>query len=353
MMNTQILELSDYQITVGDFRENLLQLLEKGNYSQVFILVDENTQEHCLPILLDKVPSLEGAKVILIQSGEIHKNINTCQYIWSQLLEARADRNALLLNLGGGVIGDMGGFAAAAYKRGIDFIQIPTTLLAQVDASIGGKLGIDFDNLKNVVGFFKNPTAVLIDSTFLQSLPKRQVLNGFAEIIKHALIADADYFQNLLAINRDNIEGVNWSEIIMRSLKIKRAVVEADPFEKGWRKILNFGHTVGHAIESFSMENDDSPLLHGEAISIGMISELKLSVQKSGFREKDFGQIVDFLENLYAPYEIPTSNYEAIMAYLQNDKKHRGSQLNFTLLESIGQPLINQYLKKEDILKSF
>ncbi|MFK7908717.1 MAG: 3-dehydroquinate synthase family protein, partial [Chitinophagales bacterium] len=246
-----------------------------------------------------------------------------------------------------------GGFAAAAYKRGIHFIQIPTTLLSQVDASIGGKLGIDFNNLKNVVGFFKNPQAVLIDPIFLQSLPKRQVLNGFAEIIKHALIADANYFNDLLSITRDNIMDVDWSSIIMRSLKIKKEVVEADPFEKGWRKILNFGHTVGHAVESFSLTNDSDPLFHGEAVIIGMIAELKLSMQIADFSAKDFQKINTFAQKLYKPYEINPANFDSIMSYLQNDKKHRGTQLNFTLLNKIGHPIINQYLKKEDILKSF
>ncbi len=352
-MTTNTLSLSDYNITVGDFQEALTESLQKGDYSQVFILVDENTREHCLPLLLQRVPTLKEAKVIEIQSGEIHKNIQTCQYIWSELLKAQADRNALMLNLGGGVIGDMGGFAAAAYKRGIHFIQIPTTLLAQVDASIGGKLGIDFDNLKNVIGFFQNPQAVLIDPIFLKTLPARQIRNGFAEIIKHALIADVDYFNDLLTINRANIEGVDWSDIIMRSLQIKKAVVEADPFEKGWRKILNFGHTVGHAIESFSLTHDSDPLLHGEAIILGMIAELKLSMQISDFPEDDFQQINAFLRQLYAEYVVDSANVEAVMNYLQNDKKHKGKQLNFTLLEKIGKPVINQYLKKEDIVKSF
>ena len=350
---TKTLSLSDYRITIGDFRDALMHLLQIGGYSQLFILVDENTEAHCLPLLLQKLPSLKEAKVILIQSGEIHKNIQTCQYIWAELLAAQADRNALLLNLGGGVIGDMGGFAAAAYKRGIDFIQIPTTLLAQVDASIGGKLGIDFDNLKNVIGFFKNPQAVLIDPVFLQSLPKRQVLNGFAEIIKHALIADADYFRDLLSIRREHIQEVDWSAIIMRSLQIKKEVVEEDPFEQGWRKILNFGHTVGHAVESFSMANEENPLLHGEAIVVGMLAELKLSMELTNFPMEDFELINQFMKRLYAPYKVEKENFEAVMAYLQNDKKHRGKQLNFTLLQSIGEPIINQYIKKKDILKSF
>ncbi|MEZ4885499.1 MAG: 3-dehydroquinate synthase [Chitinophagales bacterium] len=352
-MNTKTVSLSDYTITLGDFQNTLAALLAEGNYSQVFVLVDENTKAHCLPILLEKLPVLQEAMVIQIQSGEIHKNIQTCQSIWSQLLAAQADRNALLLNLGGGVIGDMGGFAAAAYKRGIRFIQIPTTLLAQVDASIGGKLGIDFDNLKNVIGFFQNPQAVLIDPIFLQTLPARQIRNGFAEIIKHALIADAGYFQDLLTINRDNIETVNWSDIIMRSLQIKKSVVEADPFEKGWRKILNFGHTVGHAVESFSLEHDADPLLHGEAIHLGMMAELKLSIQKTDFPANEYEQIRHFMQQLYDPYELAAANFDSVMAYLQNDKKHDAKQLNFTLLEAIGKPIINQYLKKEDIVKSF
>lgn len=345
------LSLTDYPIFVGDFSNPLQKLLTTTTYSQVFILVDENTKACCLPILLEKVPSLASeATIIQIQSGEIHKNLTTCTFIWQQLLAANADRKALFINLGGGVIGDMGGFSAAAYKRGIGFIQIPTTLLAQVDASIGGKLGVDFQHVKNIIGFFKNPKAVFIDPNFLATLPDRQIKNGLAEIIKHALIEDADYW-NLLEELTD-IQTIDWSTIIYKSLTIKKKIVETDPFEKGVRKVLNFGHTIGHAVESYSLQYDEDPLLHGEAIAIGMVAELYLSAQKNNMPIQQVNQILTYLKNIYPVYPLQNHQFQEIVAYLKNDKKNEGKQLNFSLLTEIGKAVYNQQVSQEAIIEA-
>ena len=256
-----MIQLQNYTIQFQN--SHFLQLQEQlaaAQYSKIFVLVDSNTKNHCLPILKKALNNV-ALTSILIEAGEAHKNINTCQRIWNALIQQRADRNAVLLNLGGGVIGDMGGFCASTFKRGIDFIQIPTTLLAQVDASIGGKLGIDFALVKNSIGLFKNPKGVYLHPAFFNTLPKAELYSGFAEIIKHTLIADEHYWEQLLSFN--NLEQNDWEPVIKQSLLVKKRIVEQDPLEKGIRKSLNFGHTIGHAVESLSWETTQ-PLLHGE-----------------------------------------------------------------------------------------
>ena len=352
-----IIPLADYTIYLDRLSNTLSTFLSKNNYSQFFILVDENTRRYCLP-LLENYSELSNAVIFETESGEIHKNLTSCQFLWRQLLKHQADRNALVINLGGGVIGDMGGFVAATYKRGIDFIQIPTTLLAQVDASVGGKLGIDFQDVKNAVGLFKNPKAVFIDPLFLQTLPTRQLLNGFAEVIKHALIADANYLDHLLQLNLPPIPypqtislsgHIDWMPLILRSILIKKKVVEADPYEKGWRKILNFGHSIGHAIESYALKQDGK-LLHGEAIVIGMMCELYLSVQKTAFPHLMLKELERWFLSYFSPYHIPEKAMKELIPLLQNDKKNKGSDLKFTLLKTVGEPLFDQTISMEEAL---
>ena len=266
------LSLGTYNIHVGDFWLMWKRFLDDKKYSRVIILVDAHTEKLCLAPNRNRFP--DDAYIISIPPGEQNKNLDTVQMIWQELFMALADRQALLVNLGGGVIGDMGGFCAATFKRGFDFVQMPTTLLAQVDASIGGKLGIDFAQVKNSIGVFANPKAVFISPEFLNTLSGRERLSGFAEIIKHALIADVKQWDLIKKI--DTVEGINWEKYIIPSLKIKQHIVEIDPFEKRERKALNFGHTIGHAVESFALETSE-PLTHGEAIAIGMVCELYLS----------------------------------------------------------------------------
>jgi len=257
----------NYSIWLG---ENSLSKLDISGYSKVAILVDENTKRNCLP----KLPQLENSIIIEVTSGEINKSISSCNYIWEQLSEHNFDRDSLLINLGGGVIGDMGGFAASTYKRGIDFIQVPTTLLAMVDASVGGKLGVDFNGLKNQIGLFNNPESVLIFPEFLETLPENQLKSGYAEVVKHALISDNNLWEKIISVPFNEM---NWGEIIETSINIKNKIVLSDPYEKGERKKLNFGHTFGHAVESYYLEKG-TPILHGEAVLMGILLEVEMSL---------------------------------------------------------------------------
>ena len=272
----------------------LTNFLGKKSYSAHFILVDDSTANHCLPVLLKEQPVLHEAEVIEIFSGEEFKNIETVQRVWEKLSEHNADRNAVLINLGGGVVCDLGGFAAATYKRGIDFIHIPTTLLAQVDAAFGGKQGIDFMHFKNQIGIFQMPSAVVVDVTYLKTLPEEQLQNGFAEVVKHALLAGNEYWKAISGI--ENLKEISWKKIVKDSFAFKMSVVKKDPTEKGMRKILNFGHTIGHAIETFKLTNHEMAL-HGFCIAAGMIGELFLSEKMLGLKPKQFEEAVAFLKN--------------------------------------------------------
>tara|TARA_B100000683_G_scaffold111060_1_gene109402 strand:- start:4027 stop:5028 length:1002 start_codon:yes stop_codon:yes gene_type:complete len=326
---------SDYSIFIG---QESLQAYDFNSYKQLAILVDENTKRDCLPIFL-KATNID-AILIEIPSGEEHKNLEKCQLIWNLLSSYHFDRNSLLINLGGGVVGDMGGFAASTYKRGIDFIQIPTSLLAMVDSSVGGKLGVDFAYLKNQIGVFNNPKAVLINPVFLNSLPKNQLLSGFAEVVKHALIADKRYWKE---IKITPLEKMNWESIILQSVIIKNIIVTQDPLEKGERKKLNFGHTFGHAIESFYLKLG-KPVLHGEAISLGMILESNLS--KINNEEKL--EIASFISNTFSIPKKPP--LRALLEWMKSDKKNRKEKINFTLLNGIGSSIINQEFTFDELL---
>ena len=309
----------NYSIWIG---KNSFSKLDISIYSQVAILVDENTKRDCL----SKLPQIENALIIEIKSGEQYKNISTCSFIWEQLTINNFDRNSLLINLGGGVIGDMGGFCAATYKRGLEFIHIPTTLLAMVDASVGGKLGIDFKGFKNQIGLFNNPKAVLISSVFLETLAESELKSGFAEVVKHALISDNSLW---LKLKNTPFTDLDWEDIIDTSIQIKNKIVLADPFEKGERKKLNFGHTFGHAIESYYLEKG-TPISHGEAVFMGMILETKIS----DLSESDKNEIKNYVLSHFAlPY---TPKKSSLHKFLINDKKNQNGKINFTLLNGIG-----------------
>ncbi len=341
------IKLDDYQIHIGDFGEDLRDYLQKGNYNQIFILVDENTKVDCLPFLEKEIGSIPHT-VIEIQSGELHKNIATCTEIWKQMMRQGGGRKDLTINLGGGVIGDMGGFCASTFKRGMDFIQMPTTLLSQVDASVGGKLGIDFAEIKNSIGLFKNPLAVIIWPEFLKTLPARELRSGFAEVIKHSLIASAEQWNTLLGFESLNVP--NAISFLEKSVLIKKNIVEADPYESGLRKVLNFGHTIGHALESYALKTD-KPLLHGEAIAAGMICESYLSLEK-GLSRTDLDQITQFLIKHYGKYDFEREIYPKLVALMQQDKKNETTEINFTMLKSPGEALFNQFASEEEIKAS-
>ncbi len=325
--------LKDYSIYIGpEVFDLLLEQLIERSYSQVFVLVDENTEKHCLPIL---TKTLFDVKVIKIASGEEHKTVNNLQIIWDELIKNQADKQTALINLGGGVIGDIGGFAAATFKRGIDFINVPTTLLAMVDSSIGGKLGVDYLGIKNAVGIIKNPSSVFVSADFLATLPKRELLNGFAEIIKHGLVAMEEYWEKVIRIK--NIDAESMSQLIHGSIKVKTQIVKKDPLEDGLRKVLNFGHTIGHAIESYSLIHDKNPLKHGEAIAIGMICEAFLSKEHNGLSGRELRLISEVILQHFPKYSLRNILSPELIKFMRQDKKNSNQNINFSLLKRIGK----------------
>ena len=298
--------------------------------SQVFILTDENVAPFWLPEVTHWL-HCDSATDIIIKAGEQHKNLQTIQRIWKTLMKHHANRNALLINLGGGVITDLGGFAASTYKRGIKFINVPTTLLAMVDAAIGGKTGIDFGSAKNQIGTFAEAEEVLINPDFLKTLPERELRSGLVEMLKYGFITDA----KLLEINLEN-----YQDYVLRAGEIKRDIVEKDPTENGLRKILNFGHTIGHAIESHCLTTE-CPLFHGEAVALGMVAALWHSVQQCGLDEKvlqDFEKQLPMLLS-EAKIRLSEADIEPVLSYLVYDKKNKGEKPQFVLLEAVGKPI--------------
>jgi 3-dehydroquinate synthase len=307
-------------------------------YSKIVIIVDSNTIKYCYP-RIKQIPLLKVAEVIEIKSGEQSKSIDNVIGIWKNFSDFKLDRNSLVINLGGGMICDLGGFAASTYKRGIDFINIPTTLLSMVDAAIGGKTGINFLGFKNQIGVFKNPNFILIDIKFLKTLPYREFLSGYAEVIKHSLIIDPILWE-LLKNNNPKDNNIDY-EIIKRAVLVKHNIVITDPKEKNIRKILNFGHTIGHAFESYSLNNDAHPLTHGEAVAMGIICELYLSVVFNGFQKILADDITKFILSLYPYYELKTEAIPKLLDIILQDKKNKNGNFNFTLLSDIGKSVID------------
>lgn len=335
-----------YSIHLSDDFRSLGAFLRENRFSETVLLADENTRAYCLPLLLKKIPALETALTLEIPAGENFKTIDTCRLLWETMLERSIDRSALFINLGGGVVSDLGGFTAAAYKRGIAFINIPTTLLAQVDATIGGKLGVDFHAAKNVIGFFKNPGAVFIHPAFLETLPEAQLSSGFAEMLKHALISSPAHWEIVKSVNPLRVR--KWEGLIAASLLVKKKIVEKDPYEKNIRKALNFGHTLGHAFESAAL-HEGRPLLHGHAVALGMMCETYLSHRLAQFPEKVMRGVVDLLLLRYRKYFETSTLENGWRQWLAHDKKNAGGNYNFTLLKSIGKPQINVHCADKDL----
>ncbi|HET8962291.1 MAG TPA: 3-dehydroquinate synthase [Chitinophagales bacterium] len=336
-----------YPIKISNLidKEILNELISVGKYSQLYVLVDSITAIECYP----KIKTILPPHILIsIATGEQHKHIDTCKEIWDVLAKNNADRNALLINLGGGVIGDMGGFAASTFKRGIAFIQMPTTLLSQVDASVGGKLGVDYNNVKNIIGVFNNPVAVCIATDFLYTLPERQLINGFAEVIKHGLIADKEYWKKVYQQNPADIE--DWVAIIQTSVNIKKHVVEADYKETGLRKTLNFGHTIGHAVETWSLQKDADPLFHGEAIAIGMICEAFLSHLYLDLHPNELAAITNSILQYFPDYNLENTDTSTLISFMMQDKKNSGDSIRFSLLNHIGECKYDIAVKQNDIL---
>ncbi|MDG1038413.1 MAG: 3-dehydroquinate synthase [Polaribacter sp.] len=326
----------------------LSNLVEDNNYSSVFILLDENTLEHCYPKFISNFATEKRIEVIEIESGEINKNIDTCIGVWNAITELGGDRKSLLITLGGGVITDLGGFVASCFKRGIDFVNIPTTLLSMVDASVGGKTGVDLGVLKNQIGLFANPKMVIVDSDYLTTVTEREIKSGTAEIIKYGLTYDTDLFNEI-----KNNKKLEISNLIQRSIEIKNEVVLQDPREQNLRKILNFGHTLGHAIESFYLESEDKEnLTHGEAIAIGMVCESFMSYKLLGFPAEKVNEIKEVILSIYKRTHLLKEDFSDIMELLKHDKKNINGQVNFVLLNDYEDYKIDCKVPEKLILES-
>lgn len=338
------------------FGENAYQklnnfLLEK-NFSKVFILCDENTITHCAPILLQQLSAEIKTDLIEVETGEENKSIETCRELWNILSELDGDRHSVLINLGGGVITDMGGFVASTFLRGIDFINIPTSLLAMVDASVGGKTGVNREGIKNQIGLFSDAAFTLIDATYLESLPQNQMKSGLAEMLKHGLIIDKRYWKQLSDLSQFTMEDLE--NLIKKSIAIKTDVTQKDHTEQGLRKVLNFGHTLGHAIESYFLEkNPENALLHGEAIAIGMILESYISVDASGLETRDLQEISKTILHTFTKVKFSEADIDSILEYLKFDKKNEKGKVNFVLLEKIGKARIDVQVSEKLISDSF
>lgn len=337
---------------INDNYQFLNQFLKENKFSKIFIIVDENTNEFCLPYFLPQLETELEIEIIELEPGEENKTIETCVHVWEALTELGADRKSLVINIGGGVITDMGGFIASTFKRGIAFINIPTTLLSMVDASVGGKNGVDLGGLKNQIGTITLPEMVLIDTNYLQTLSQREMRSGLAEMLKHGLIASKahwDKFKNLTEINYTEFD-----DLIEESVSIKSKIVEADPRENGIRKALNFGHTLGHAIETYFLESPDKErLLHGEAIACGMILEAYISFAKGFLKAEEYIEIKNQLNTIYEPISFNENEINQITELLIHDKKNEFGKIQFSLLDKIGNCIINQTLENELIERAF
>lgn len=349
-MKSGSIQTSNYSILLGVKAGEALDIfLEAKSYSKIFVLMDENGYEYCYPVLSSDSEKLIDAELLLIDSGEENKSIEIAAQLWESLTELDADRHALLINLGGGIISDLGGFVASTFKRGMDFINIPTTLLAMVDASIGGKTGINLGNFKNEVGLFSTPKQIIIDERFLKTLPQEQIRSAYAEMLKHGLIADEKYYEQLRSVK--SIDSKHLIPFIEQSIQIKKQIVDQDPTEKGLRKALNFGHSVGHAIESYFM-NTDTPLLHGEAVAIGILAEAYLSQEILKMPVVDIEQIEQNISFYFNHIRLEDNQLNEIAALVFHDKKKEGNRLNFSLLKQIGKCEINVQVTKKQIVNS-
>ncbi len=315
----------------------LSAFIKSKNYSSIFILVDNNTLECCYPRFMQNFEVKTPLEVIQIDAGEVYKNVETCVGVWNAMTELGADRKSILITLGGGVITDLGGFVASTFKRGIDFINIPTTLLSMVDASVGGKTGIDLGVLKNQIGVFANPQMVLIDPEYLHTLSAREIRSGTAEIIKYGMTHDLHLFNEI----KDNSE-LNIIDLIHRSIEIKNEVVTEDPKEQGIRKVLNWGHTIGHAVESYFLESEHKEsLTHGEAIAIGMVCEAYISSKVLNFPESKLLEIKKAIQTIYGKIVIEPQDITPITDLLKHDKKNEAGVVKFVLLNDYEDFKIN------------
>ena len=338
-----MIQCTTYAIHINDWQA-VRDFVTEGSYARILVVVDQNTERLCLPVLKQELGEYIELLTIRTSAGEEHKDLHTCTHIWENMLRYGADRHSLCIDLGGGVIGDMGGFAAATFMRGMDFVQVPTTLLSQVDASVGGKLGVDFQGYKNMIGLIQSPSAVFIFTEFLETLPYRQLVSGFAEMLKHGLIADAKVYRKLSALV--NLEQVTWAPIVEESVRIKQQITQKDPAERGLRKVLNFGHTLGHAIESVRLTSAD-PLLHGEAVATGMVLETYLSYAYGHVSQADCDDVRSTVLRLYTKQDLPA--IEQLLPLMLKDKKNKNGIIRFSLLGAMGEGIYDQQVEEKYI----
>lgn len=347
------IKAQDYSIFFEDGKyEFLTNFLKKKDYSSLFILVDSHTKNKCLPIFLSKISEEFDFKIITIPAGEAFKNLQTCQDVWQELTKLKADRNSLLINIGGGMVTDLGGFVASTFKRGIRFINISTSLLGMVDASVGGKTGVDFYELKNQIGLFANPEMVLIDVNYLKTLPQRELISGMAEVIKYGISYDNNLWR-VIASSTEVSNLKNMAELIHRSIEIKNEIVTKDPKEKNLRKILNFGHTIGHAIETYFLQDSKkNTLTHGEAIAIGLICETYLSYKLFQFPKKEMQRIKDYILAVFGRVNFNSNDFDSFLELMKHDKKNVNGNIRFVLLEQIAKYKINCKVAISDIVEA-
>jgi len=347
------IQAADYIIGFGvEYYSTLSQLINDKKYSKIVLLVDENTAQHCLNYVLQWLAIDVTFEIIEIEQGEENKTVETCTAVWESLVELNIDRKALLINVGGGMVCDLGGFVASTYKRGIDFVNIPTSLLAMVDASVGTKTGVNLGGLKNMIGSFSQPQMVLIDTAFLETLPGNQMRSGLAEMFKHGLIADASYWNQLKNLGELTTEDLLL--LIYHSVSIKNEIVLQDPFEENVRKLLNFGHTLGHVIETYSHSGKGiQPLLHGEAIAIGMILEAFISYKKDLLTKNSYLEIKETLNLMFENIVFTENDIEICTHLLIHDKKNVNGIVQFTLLNGIGKGVFNEVVESELITEAF
>lgn len=331
-----------------NIKADLAELLEKYTSKQVFLLTDEGSQKYCLK-LIEGISQITPEHTLVIRQGDDFKNAEAAISIWEFLSANGATRKSVLINLGGGMPCDLGGFCASTFKRGIDFINIPTTILAQVDASLGGKTGMNLGGLKNEIGVFSIAKAVLVSGEFIRTLDKENLLSGYAEMLKHALIRDAQSLNELMTIDFNNPDYDKLSRLICDSIAVKNYFVTEDPKEQSVRKALNFGHTFGHAFETFSMRHNDHPILHGKAVAFGMVCELMLSEKKCGLNHDDAKRIYEYINSQYGKMEFAEYDFAELLELMTHDKKNDGNGINFTLLPTIGEISINNIGTKEEI----
>lgn len=328
----------------------LNRLLKGQKYSSAkyYILTDENTSEHCLALLVSRVEALQESEFLEIESGESNKTLDIASQLWQALLDMSADRDCIIVNLGGGVVTDLGGFVAAGFKRGVRYINIPTTLLGMVDASIGGKTAVNIAEVKNQIGFFHQPEIVCIEPEFLNTLPRREWVSGLCELMKTLMIGDAELYANFCLMLKAESPVLS-NDMIKAAAQIKTAVVKADLYDTGIRKMLNFGHTLGHAIESFSLAHDANPLSHGEAVGIGMVAEAYLSLKKMGFDKAEYQKVATLLSSLVDMPKYKLKDMEELLQYIYADKKNANGEIRCVLLQAIGQAAIDVVLTDTEV----